>query len=361
MKIIFAGNGDLSVYTQRKELVESFLQKGYEVILSCPNSEKIQKLVKQGCKLYETKFERKGTNPFKDIQLYNFYKKMIRDIKPDIVLTFTIKPNIYMGLACKKYKIPYIANITGLGTAVEVPGILQKITCFLYKKALSKAKTVFFQNKENEEFFSKRKIAPDVHKFLPGSGVNLQEHQLVDYPKGKTIKFVFVARIMREKGIDEYLAAAKYFKDNNYDVEFNICGFCEKNYETYLDEFQEKNIINYRGMVSNMHEIYKEMHCTIHPTFYPEGLSNVLLESCATGRPIITTNRSGCREVVEDGVNGFVVKEKDSEDLISKIKMFLKMSYDEKKQMGLSGRKKVEDNFDRKTVVEKYLEEIEVK
>lgn len=358
MKIIFAGNGDLSVYTQRKELVESFLQNGHEVILSCPNSDKVQKLVDKGCKLYETNFERKGTNPFQDLKLYKHYKKMIREVKPDIVMTFTIKPNIYMGLACKKYKIPYIANITGLGTAVEIPGILQKITCFLYKQALSKAKTVFFQNKENEEFFAKRNIAPNTHKFLPGSGVNLEEHKLAEYPKGETIKFVFVARIMKEKGIDEYLAAAKYFKENNYDVEFHICGFCEKNYETYLDEYQEKNIIHYHGMVSNMHEIYKEMHCTIHPTFYPEGLSNVLLESCATGRPIITTNRSGCREVVDDGINGFVVKEKDSDDLINKIKKFLSMSYEEKRQMGLAGRKKVEKEFDRQIVVRKYNEEL---
>jgi galacturonosyltransferase len=164
---------------------------------------------------------------------------------------------------------------------------------------------------------------------------------------------------MKEKGIEQYLDAAVYIKKKYPYTRFHICGGMEQNYSEQIKRMQEQKIIIYHGNVNDMTEIYKMISCTIHPTYYPEGMSNVLLESCACGRPIITTNRSGCREIVDDGVNGYIVNQKDSKDLIEKIEKFLSLTNQERKMMGLAGRRKVEREFDRKIVVEKYLAELE--
>ena len=170
---------------------------------------------------------------------------------------------------------------------------------------------------------------------------------------------MFVARIMKEKGIDQYLDAAETIKRRHPQTKFHICGFIEQAYEDKIKEFQDKNIIVYHGVVKDMRDIYAHVHCVVHPTFYPEGLSNVLLEAAASARPIITTNRSGCREVIEDGINGFLVKEQDSGDLIEKIEKFISITNGERKKMGIAGREKVRKEFDRKIVINKYLKELE--
>jgi galacturonosyltransferase len=163
---------------------------------------------------------------------------------------------------------------------------------------------------------------------------------------------------MKEKGIDQYLEAATYIRDKYPATTFHVCGFCEEAYESKLLELQDEGTIVYHGLVSDVREVIKQTHCTIHPSYYPEGLSNVLLESSACGRAIITTNRAGCREVVEDGVNGYVVEQKNAQDLIDKIEKFLSLNYEEKRQMGIFGREKVEKEFDRNIVVNAYMEEI---
>jgi len=181
---------------------------------------------------------------------------------------------------------------------------------------------------------------------------------LLDYPASDTIEFVFISRIMKEKGIEQYLEAAEYIKNKYPNTRFHICGFCEEDYQDILEEMQSKGIIVYQGVLDDVREILKITHCTVHPTYYPEGMSNVLLESAACGRPVITTDRSGCREIVDDGVNGYLAKPKDTLDLIKKIEQFIALDFDKKKKMGLAGRKKVEKEFDRQIVVNAYMEEI---
>ena len=185
----------------------------------------------------------------------------------------------------------------------------------------------------------------------------MNQYAVMEYPTGDTIDFVFIARVMKEKGIDQYLDAAKYIRKKYPNTRFHVCGACEQDYKETLDKLSEQGIIQYHGLVKDITAIHKISSCTIHPTYYPEGLSNVLLESCACGRPIITTNRAGCREVVDDGVNGFVIKEKNSQDLIEKIEKFLALSYKARMNMGLAGRKKVEREFSRQIVVDKYMKE----
>ncbi len=358
MRVLILTNNDIGLYKFRRELLEELIKKN-KVFICLPDGEFIQKLKKIGCRFVNcTLMDRRGTNPLMDLRLLEFYRRIIKKARPDIVFTYTIKPNVYGGIACASLGVPYVANITGLGTAIENGGILQKITLILYRAGLRKAQKVFFQNAENRDFMLKHHVVKDSYDMIPGSGVNLEQYKVEEYPNRETIDFVFVARVMKEKGIDQYLEAASYIRKKYVNTRFHICGFCEQNYNERLEMLQKQGTIIYHGLVSNMIEIYKMCSCIVHPTYYPEGMSNVLLEACAVGRPIITTGRSGCREVVDDGVNGFIVKERDSKDLIEKLEKFLSLSVEERRQMGLAGRGKVEKEFDRKIVVNKYIKEV---
>lgn len=358
MRVLILANSDAGLYLFRKELLIELLKK-HEVVLSIPEGVYTSFFRKIGCKLIPTDFERHGKNPWKEISLLATYKKILKSEKPDIVFTYTIKPNIYGGMACAEMGVPYVVNITGLGTAVENPGLLQKITIPMYRFGVRKAQKVFFQNSDNQEFMLSRNMIKGAYDLLPGSGVNLSQYQVKEYPNGDTVDFLFVARIMKEKGIDQYLETAEYITKKYPNTRFHICGACEPEYTGKLETLQEKGTVIYHGVIQNMEKMYEIASCTIHPTYYPEGLSNVLLESTACGRPIITTNRSGCREVVDDGVNGYVVREKDSADLIAKVECFLTLPWEQKRQMGLAGRRKVESEFDRRIVIEKYMEEMD--
>lgn len=379
MKVLILANNSVGLYKFRKELLEALLANKHEVFISLPNGDFITEMEQMGCKFIDTEISRHGVNPVTDLKLLSKYVSIIKSVKPDIVFTYTIKPNVYGGIACQLCKVPYVANVTGLGTAVENGGILQKITLALYKTGLRKAKRVYFQNQANQDFMLKHKVVKNAYSLLPGSGVNLERFAPLPYPDDTDgIHFVFISRIMREKGIEQYLDAARHFKvaelaeapDSRHSerseesstvprTTFHICGFCEPEYKGKLDEYVKNGTVIYHGMVRDVREIHKISHCTIHPSFYPEGINNVLLESCACARPIITTDRSGCRETVEDGVNGFVVRQRDSQNLIEKIEKFLTLSHEQKMQMGLAGRAKVEREFDRQIVVEAYLKVME--
>lgn len=359
MKIMILANNDAGLYKFRKELLETLL-KQHQVVICLPDGEYISDLVQMGCQFIDCSLlERRGMNPAKEIQLIRFYKDLLKKEQPDLVFTYTIKPNVYGGMICGKLGIPYAANITGLGTAVENDGLMQKITLTLYKIGLKKAKMVFFQNEENKKFMVERQVVKGAYTQLPGSGVNLEHYQVLPYPESETVDFVFIARVMKEKGIDNYLEAAQKIRENYPETRFHICGFCEDDYSDRLQKLQEKGIIQYHGMVRDMTEIYQRISCTVHPTYYPEGLSNVLLESSASGRPIITTDRAGCREVIDDGVNGYICKQNDSEDLIRQIEKFMRLSREERKAMGLAGRRKVEKEFNRQIVIDQYLKVVQ--
>ena len=357
-KVLFLVNHDVVIYNFRLELVERLLAEGHQVVISSPYGERIDDLVALGCEFRPITLSRHGMNPVQEMKLLWDYLKLIKKEKPDVVFTYTIKPNIYGGIACALRKVPYVVNITGLGTAVENSGLVQKITVMLYRLALARVQRVFFQNEENRQFFVDRKLAMGKHGMLPGSGVNLQRFSPLEYPGEETTEFVFISRIMKEKGADQYLEAAEYIREKYPNTRFHICGFCEQAYEQKLKDLHDKGIIIYHGMVRDVKQVIAKAHCTIHPTYYPEGLSNVLLESAACARALITTNRSGCREVIDNGINGFVVEQKNAQDLIDKIEVFLALPWEQKKAMGIAGRAKVEREFDRQIVVEKYLQEM---
>lgn len=357
-RVLILANNDIGLYNFRKELIEKLLEKGFGVAIALPHGKKVDLLIQTGCTFFETPIDRHGTNPITDLKLIQRYKRILKEYNPDIVLTYTIKPTIYGGMACQKLGIPYIANITGLGTAVENPGIMQKITVTLYKKAFQRVRCVFFQNKENKQFFAERQIANDKHRLIPGSGVNLKHFSLLPYPSDATIEFLFIARVMKEKGIDQYLEAAEIIREKYPHTRFHVLGFCEEAYEDILKAYEARGVIQYHGLQDDVRVFHQRAHCTIHPSYYPEGMSNVLLESEACGRPVITTNRSGCGETMEDGKTGFLFEAKNTESLVQAIERFLALSNEERRQMGLNGRQKVEQEFDRQIVVDAYMEEI---
>lgn len=359
MKILILTNNLGGLYSFRKEVVKAFRDKGYEIVVSAPFDKKREYFEEIGCTLIDTQFNRKGMNPIKDLSLIVYYYRLMRKDKPDVVLSYTIKPNIYGGMASYIYGVSQIANITGLGSAVENPGWLQKLAIFLYKIGLRNTHTVFFQNQANMDFCEKHKMVRGRKKLLPGSGVNLDYHSFQNYPDAdKPLKFVFISRLLKQKGIEEYFKAAEIIRAKHPDTEFHILGECEEAYGERLEELQSRGIVIYHGPQPDVRPFIAASHCTVHPSFYPEGMSNVLLESCAAGRPIITTDRPGCGEIVDDCVDGYVVKQRDVDDLVKKLEMFIALPYDKKRQMGVEARKKVEREFDRNIVVTAYLDTI---
>ncbi len=355
--LVVISNVTSGLFSFRRELLEE-LARSYRVVILAKNTGRLEALKDLGCEFRGMDIEAHGTNPLKELQLITAFKKQLRELKPDVVLTYTIKPNVYGGMACAALGIPYIANITGLGTAVENGGVMQKLALGLYRRGLRKAQMVFFQNRENQRFLLEHGVVKGRQDLLPGSGVNLDRYRVLPYPEGETVDFVFIGRLIKEKGIDQYLDAARAIREKHPETRFHICGSMRPAYQQVVSELQEKGTVIYHNYVSNIAEIHALSACTVHPTYYPEGMSNVLLESCACGRPIITTDRPGCREVVDDGVNGFVVREKDSADLIEKLERFLALPREKRREMGLAGRTKVEREFDRQIVLGKYLKEI---
>lgn len=359
MKILVLTNNYGGLHSFRKEVMQALKDNGHQLVISAPFDEKTHFFEEMRCELIDTKFDRKGTNPLSDFRLMLYYRILIRKVKPGAVLSYTIKPNLYGGMACQLCGVPQIANVTGLGSAVENPGWLQRLTIMLYKIGMRKTHTVFFQNKANMQFCEKHKMVHGRKVLIPGSGVNLQRHTLQSYPpKDDPIRFIFISRLIKEKGIEEYLGAAERVKKNHPEVEFYILGRSDGTYDERLESMQEAGIVKYEGLVMDVRPYIAKSHCTIHPSYYPEGMSNVLLESCAAGRPVITTNRPGCGEIVDEGRTGFLVKAKDVDDLADAIEKFLALPYDQKAQMGTEARKKVENEFDRNIVVDAYMREI---
>ncbi|HAL62939.1 MAG TPA: glycosyltransferase family 1 protein [Clostridiales bacterium] len=357
MKILILTNFDMGLYKFRKELICELCREN-QVIAALPDGEYIEALKDIGLKCINFEFKRRGTNPFADIYQFIRYIKLIKRVKPDIVLTYTIKPNVYGGLACRILKVPYIANVTGLGTSIENGGILSILNKKLYKIGISGAKCVFFQNRGNQKFFEEHKIANGNNRLIPGSGVNLSVHHIEEYPEDDgNIKFLFIGRIMKDKGIDELLEAMECLYERYKNISLDIVGDCEENYGGKLLKAASKGFIKYYGKQKFIHSFIKNAHCCVLPSYH-EGLANVMLEAAATGRPVITTRIHGCCETFEEGVTGFGCEPKSAESLREAMEKFLILPYEEKRQMGMQGRKKMEQEFDRNFVIEAYIDEI---
>lgn len=310
----------------------------------------------------ESKLERRGKNLASDLKLFTHYIGLIKNIKPNVVLSYTIKPNLYGGLASRLLNTPYICNITGLGSGFSGNSILKKLIIQLYKHSLKKANCVFFQNNEDRKILQEHGIVKNNYQVIPGSGVNLDEYQYTSYPPmDSKITFTFIGRIMKDKGIDEFLEAAKAIKQKYENTSFAVIGFIEPTqvqYSEKIKQYSEDGYIEYVGFQKNVIPYIEQSHCIIQPSHGGEGMSNVLLETAAIGRPLIASDIPGCRETITKGVNGFTFEAKNPLDLISKIEQLLALPYPARVEMGKASRVKVEQEFNRNYVVERYLEQI---
>lgn len=358
--ILVLTNNIGGLHSFRKEVMKAIVDAGCDVYISEPDDdERVKYFEEIGCHIIRTEFNRRGMNPIADFGLMLRYRKLINQLKPKAVLSYTIKPNVYGGMACRLCGVPQLANVTGLGDAIENGGWLQKLTVNLYKIGIGKARKVFFQNQNNRETCIRLGIANESSVLLPGSGVNIEHHTYQNYPADDgLIRFLFIGRLLKDKGIEEYFETARSIKAKYPNTEFQVLGNVEGSYKDVLNHLVKEKIINYLGATTDVRPYVGSVECTIMPSYH-EGMSNVNLESAANGRPVITTNVPGCKETVDDGKTGFLVEAKSAKSLIDAVERFITLPYIQKVLLGQEGRKKVEREFNRQIVVDAYLDEIE--
>lgn len=360
-KILILANHYNTLRIFRRELIKELVKNNHEVVISIPKAETkhIKLLESYGAQVIITNFNRRGINPIKDLILFYKYFNLITQEKPDKVITYTIKPNIYGSMVCKIKGIKHYVNITGLGSSFQSNNLTRKIVSVLYRISLKSADKVFFENIGNRNVFLENNIIkPKQVVVLSGAGVNLEEFQFMEYPEIKEeVNFLFVGRIMKEKGVEELFNAIRRIKQEYSEVIFTFIGWYEDDYENIIRDMEEGGLISYKGFQANVKPFISKAHCVILPSYH-EGMSNTLLESGAIGRPLITTNIYGCKEAVIDGETGYLINKKDEMDLYEKIKQFIELPYYEKRNMGAKSRKHIEKGFDKNEVVRKTLTEM---
>lgn len=356
MKILIATNHSYMFYRFRRELVEALLRAGHQVVLSTPFVGHQEELQAMGLTCIEMPMDRRSIDPRKDLKLLQAYRALLRQVEPELVITYSIKPNVYLGLCCARAGIPYVANVQGLGTAFERP-VLSAVASALYRTALRRARTVFFENRENRQLFlDKKLVRPEQTRVLPGAGINLGAYPFVPPRDDGVCRFLYLGRIMREKGMDEFFAAARALKAERGDeVAFDLVGFYEDGYKETVEQLMAEGVITFHGFQSEVHPYYAAADCVVLPSYH-EGLSNVLLEGAATGRCLITSDIPGCREVVEDGVSGFLCPAQDTQALLEAMRRFAAEPFARQAERGQAGRRLVEQRFDKDLVVAETLD-----
>lgn len=359
-KILFLSNHFITLFSFRKELIKRLCERGHEVYISSPEDERFSYFEEMGCKLIVTPMSRRGMNPVEDLKLIADYRRIIKRVAPDIIFSYTIKPNIYGSMASNALGCRQVCNVTGTGATFLKESMLAKLSRILYKLSMKKAYKVFFQNTGDRDYFIEHKMVRDNYEMLPGSGVNLEQHKLCPMPADDELRFIYIGRVMAVKGVDQYLEAAKAIKEKYPNTRFYVAGFIEEDtYKLLVDGYAEKGYIEYLGFRKDIDRWIEHCHCTVLPSLGGEGVPNVLLESAATGRVCIASDINGSRDVVEDGVTGWLFTPGDSDELIEKLERFIALSHEQREKMGILGREKVEKEFDREIVIGKYIEEAE--
>ncbi len=363
-KIIISLNTSWNIYNFRLNLARALKENGYEIVLVAPYDEYSDRLSEE-FEYHDIYMNNKGTNPKEDVKTTIEFYKLYKKIRPDVVLHYTIKPNIYGTIACNLLGIKTINNIAGLGTLFIKQNFVTKIAKWMYKYSQSKADKIFFQNRDDFDMFTAEKLV-DKNKcdILPGSGVDTNKFLPVEYKKeDEVFRFLLVARMLWDKGIGEYIEASKIIKNKYKNVEFQMLGFLDVNNDSavskeQIKEWVDAGYVNYLGVSDNVKEEIAKVDCVVLASFYREGTPRILLESASMAKPIITTDNVGCRDVVDDGVNGYLCEVRNAEDLADKMEMMLGLSETERVEMGKKGREKMILEFDESIVIGKYLEVI---
>ena len=329
------------------------MRKVAEVVASIPRDDCWDELEGIGCRLIETPIDRRGIDPRKDMKLYKAYCRLIENEKPDLMITYTIKPNIYGGYAARKHGIPYAVNITGLGTAFQKKGMLRRLVTVMYRTGLKKARVVVFGNEENRRIFVDNHIVREPQtRLLMGAGVNTERFAYTDYPAdGGITRFLYIGRVMKEKGVDELFTAMERLHAEGAPCELHVLGGYEEDYEPRIRAGEAAGWLHYHGYQTDVHPFIADCHCAVLPSYH-EGMSNVNLECASMGRPLITSRIHGCMEAVEEGKSGLLCEKQNADSLYEAMKTFISLPHEQKAAMGFAGRKHMEEVFEKSKVVE---------
>jgi len=351
-----------NVYNFRLNLLKKLQEQGYHIVVIAPRDEYSQLLENEGFEFHHLRLDNDNINTIKELMLFFHLLKLYRKINPDIILHYTIKPNIYGNLAAAFLKKPTINNISGLGTVFLNNNLSSKIARILYKQTLKFSRKVFFQNSCDRELFLKNKLVDEeITDLIPGSGIDTN-YFFPDNYQPKKLTFLFIGRLIRDKGIGEYIDAIKIVKKRYPSVKFQIVGtLYEKNptaiKRSDLYKWIDQGLIEYKGHTDDIKTVISKVSCIVLPS-YREGLSRSLLEAASMAKPIVTTNVPGCRDVVDDGVNGFLCQVKDSVDLAKAIIKIIELDEHKQLKMGQKGREKVINQFSDTIILQKYKDAI---
>ncbi|MBS1950973.1 MAG: glycosyltransferase family 4 protein [Cytophagales bacterium] len=363
MKIAIVLNTSWNIYNFRMNFVKTLLDQGHEVHTIAPHDDFTPLLVNAGCHHHDVKMDSRGANPVKDFLLIFELRSIYKAVKPDIILHYTIKPNVYGTLAAASLRIPSINNVCGLGTIFLKKNIVSQVAISLYRLAFRFPKKIFFQNPDDLQLFvTKKLVSVTKTDLLPGSGVDLTRFLPVEFSRNKPFTFLLVSRLITDKGILEYVEAIKKLKSKGIQAKFQILGAKDPVHSRgikleVIDEWIQSGTFEYLGTAKDVRPYIQQADCIVLPS-YREGTPRTLLEAASSAKPIITTDVPGCHHVVKDGFNGLLCQMKDADDLAEKMEIMAACDDHTLQQMGKNGRHKIETEFDEKIVISKYLSAI---
>jgi glycosyltransferase involved in cell wall biosynthesis len=364
MRIAIVINKSWNIYNFRMGLVHTFLKLGYQVIAIAPQDAYSKKLIEAGCEYYPVEMENKGTNPLQDLLLIRRFYRIYRQVKPDVILQYTIKPNIYGTLAARLAGIPTINNVSGLGTVFLIKNLVSQVALALYRLAFRFPAKVFFQNQDDRHLFLQHKlIKHHITDVLPGSGIDTRRFRPAPaFSRNTGFTFLMIARVLYEKGVVEYVEAARLLRARYPQVRVQLLGGIDESgnigiKHAVFDSWVQQGDLEYLGTSDDVAGHITAADCVVLPS-YREGTPKTLLEAAAMGKPLITTNVPGCKETVVDGHNGFLCDVRDAADLAAKMIRLYELPDQQLHLMGQASRRLAEEKFDERYVINKYLEAI---
>ena len=359
-KIVILIPKDNVAYNFRAELFIKLHDMGHEIYIVSPYGKKLEYFRERGCTIIDLPIDRRGTSIIKDAKLTMQYRRIIKDIGADLVLTYTTKCSVYGGFACEMTSTPYIVNAAGVMQSGDELSKLEKFILFLYKISFRKVSCMMYQNDFERDLVNQVMKNKVHYRRIPGSGVNLSAFPFTPYPENdEVITFNYVARIMKNKGIEEYLACAERIKKVYPNTKFVLYGdYDDNSYRERVAQLEKEGIVVYGGIQLDMKPCIAKAHAVIHPSYY-EGMTNVVLEHSSMGRVCIGSDIPGIREGIEDGITGYLFEVRNVEKLVEAVKRFIKLPHESKVAMGKAAREKMEREFSREIVTNTYLEEID--
>lgn len=365
MHIVFSGNNAWGMWNFRSHVLSHFVERGFRVsVLSPYDAVWTPRLEQLGCEVHHVTIHPKGTNPLADTGLFFQYLRLFKSLMPDVSITYTIKPNIYGSLAAQSLGIPYLPVTTGLGYVFLKRGIVSSVAKFLYRVAFHRARTVWFLNRDDVATFRQSGlVSADCVEQLPGEGIDLKRYSVADPPSGAELTFLLVGRMLRDKGVCEFVEAARLLRPRYPLVRFQLLGAVWKDNPSAIAEeelrvWEQAGYVTYLGVTDDVRPYLRAADCVVLPS-YREGIPCTLMEAAATGRPLVATDVPGCREVVVDGENGYLCAPRDASSLAAAMERMLKLSPDERRAMGLRGRRLMEERFDVRHIIRRYDEVVE--